>query len=216
MATIIAQAGRISSPPITVNRPKWSDMIKNYPDMKFNTSTLYKEISDSLFKIYSSNTKDWENSCAIRMSKALNYSGVKLPSTDIGYREDNSSNGTLKGKDGYYYWFRVKSLGNYLKKKLGKPDLDIHLKTAKLGEKKEKMSTENWKKVQAMKGIVMFEVSGWGNASGHFTLWDGNHLIYPGYPEHDNPSSEFYYFYMKYEGGNKVFQTNKILLWELK
>lgn len=27
------------------------------------------------------------------------------------------------------------------------------------------------------KGIIVFEVSGWGNASGHFTLWDGKHLI---------------------------------------
>jgi hypothetical protein len=61
----------------------------------------------------------------------------------------------------------------------------------------------------------MFEVSGWGDASGHFTIWDGNHLIYPGDPLHDDPTSEYYYFHMKYENNGKVFQTDKIILWEL-
>ena len=62
----------------------------------------------------------------------------------------------------------------------------------------------------------MFNVSGWGDATGHFTLWDGSHLIYPGYEEHDDPNSEYYYFNMKYEDEGRVTQTDSIKLWELK
>lgn len=71
-------------------------------------------------------------------------------------------------------------------------------------------------KYYSAKGVIMFEVSGWGDASGHFTLWDGSNLIYPGDLEHDNPNSDKYYFHMKYENNNRVIQTDRIILWELK
>jgi hypothetical protein len=67
----------------------------------------------------------------------------------------------------------------------------------------------------------MFKVSGWSDASGHFTLWDGKDLIYPGEgtprtSPHNDPNSEYYYFNMKYEQNGKVIQTDEIKLWELK
>ncbi|WP_223255392.1 T6SS effector amidase Tae4 family protein [Flavobacterium sp. LM4] len=84
------------------------------------------------------------------------------------------------------------------------------------------MSITDWDKLKKLKGIIMFKVSGWGNASGHFTLWDGKNLIYPGGAQHDDPLSEYYYFNMKYEvyhpvkKKNIVVQTDEIKLWELK
>lgn len=67
----------------------------------------------------------------------------------------------------------------------------------------------------------MFKVSGWNNASGHFTLWDGNHLIYPGGAGHDDPTNVKYYFHMFYparkeNGDLNLVQTNRIRIWELK
>jgi hypothetical protein len=50
----------------------------------------------------------------------------------------------------------------------------------------------------------------------------GNNLIYPGAPQHNDPTSEYYYFNMKYEQYhpikkiNIVIQTDEIKLWELK
>lgn len=206
----------VPSAPITPNRPRWVDMEMYYPDQYTTTAVLYTGISDNLYKNYINDANAWENSCAIRMSMALNYSGIKLPNSDKAYRDPRTNNGVLTGKDGYSYWFRVKPLGKYLEKFLKAPDLSISLKKAEFGEEKEKMSDEDWAKVQAIKGIVMFEVSGWGNASGHFTLWNGSELSYAS--GHDDYSSEYYYFHMKYENPTtkKVIQTNKIKIWELK
>ncbi len=67
----------------------------------------------------------------------------------------------------------------------------------------------------------MFKVSGRGNASGHFTLWDGNHLIYLGGAEHDDSTNFKYYFKMLYpikkdNGDLGLIQTNRVRIWELK
>ena len=52
----------------------------------------------------------------------------------------------------------------------------------------EEISCVDWKRIYGIKGIITVDVSGWKDASGHFTLWDGNHLIYPGGAEHDDPA----------------------------
>ncbi|MGH1516445.1 T6SS effector amidase Tae4 family protein [Chryseobacterium sp. JK1] len=164
----------------------------------------------------------WENTCAFRMSKGLNYSGFKLPFDNSKYKAKRAKGGVHKGDDKLNYWYRVKELGKYLEEHLGKPEFDETLKKAELGGVKEGLSKEKWDKLHKMKGIVMFQVSGWENASGHFTLWDGNNLIYPGLPQHDDPNSQYYYFKMKYEQyhsikrTNIVVQTDEIKLWELK
>ncbi|MCA0393993.1 MAG: type VI secretion system amidase effector protein Tae4 [Proteobacteria bacterium] len=48
--------------------------------------------------------------------------------------------------------------------------------------------------------MVIFEVSGWGDASGHVTLWDGSSCGDHCYFVHDQPG----------------VQTTRILFWELK
>lgn len=56
------------------------------------------------------------NGCAIRVSRALNYSGVMVPEI---------ANQTLKGSDGKNYFIVASQLYNWLVKVLGQPD--IHL-----------------------------------------------------------------------------------------
>lgn len=197
------------SDPIQIKRPKWDDMIKNYPGTSIKTCDLYTSIGGNFPKYKSDeDIPDYLiNSCAIRMSRGLILSGFHLPKSNTG--------GVMKGSDGYY-WLRVRELSKYLEKTLKTPEFSVSLKKAKLGEEKEPLSTEQWEVLRNMKGIIMFNVSGWDDATGHFTLWDGSHLIYPGYEEHDDPNSEYYYFNMKYEDEGRVKQTDSIKLWELK
>lgn len=215
---IIAQSGNQQTQSIKPLRPKWSDMIENYPDSSVDVVTLYTDIGNNLISYYNNpKTKSsWENTCAFRMSRGLNYSGFKLPYNNLSYRAKGSTGGVHIGQDKLNYWYRVRELGKYLEQHLGSPEFDETLLKAGLGQVKTRLSQDKWNELYNMKGIIMFKVSGWGNASGHFTLWDGKDLIYPGNPLHNNPNSEYYYFHMKYEQNGRVIQTDEIKLWELK
>lgn len=217
---ITASSGNISSS-ITVNRPSWTDMYRNYPNESISSSAFYPMISKALVELVAEKPNDWENTCAARMSYALNRSGIKLPSTG-GY--------SLKGDDGFRYWMRVKELKAYMAKRFGTPDISyspnpvkqiIDLNTKKITpeiiERVNLVKSNFISKIQGKKGIIVFDVTGWGNASGHFTLWDGSDLVYVGSGSHNDPSSLEYYFWLVRNGiNNKIVQTVQILFWELK
>lgn len=198
MGAIIAIASGKRSKPIIPKRPSWEDMKKNYPNSSVSTKSLYTAIGGSLPERLEADPNSWINSCCVRMSRGLNYSGFSLPKAP-------SSGGTIYGKDQKRYWIRVKDLLAYLKIKFGKPDIECTGGHSAVSHFKGK------------RGIIVFEVSGWGNATGHFTLWDGQQLAYPGDPRHDDPTSEYYYFHMRYSPmKGKIVQTTKVYLWELK
>lgn len=90
----------------------------------------------------------FKNACAIRMSYVLNKCGVRVPS--IGGK-------TVSGSDGAHYMFRVKDLISFLlSESFGLPDKIVSAPTSEA--------------LVGVKGIVVFEVSGWLDASGHATL----------------------------------------------
>lgn len=232
----IATIGDQQTAPISIKRPKWEDMIKNYPNSSVDVVALYTEIGNGLLDMLKQN-RAWENTCAFRMSKGLNYSGFKLPFDNSKYRA--AKGGVHKGDDKLNYWYRVRELAPYLSDILGKPEIDIILNKIEmpinlrkknnftqaewrqLWNSKKKISQVEWSKINIIKGIITFDVSGWSDATGHFTLWDGNHLIYPGDAEHDDPQSSKYYFHMLYptkkkNGDLDFVQTNRIRIWELK
>ena len=87
----------------------------------------------------------------------------------------------------------------------------------------KEVETQLLPKIKGKKGIIVFDVKGWSNASGHFTLWDGKNLAYVGPGDHNNPASiEYYFWFMRediyFKGGFKtrVTQTTDITFWELK
>jgi len=92
----------------------------------------------------------FENACAIRISYVLNKTGFKVPKLP---------DRTVSGKNGDWYIYRVQVLIDYLHKVFGKPDITYVAPTP------EKLSTD--------KGILVFEVDGWYNATGHATIWNG-------------------------------------------
>jgi len=91
------------------------------------------------------------NTCVIRMSYAFNKSFSPIPNGWAGLT-------TVKGGDGKRYAFRVAEFKPYLVGKYGKPDVTGTTAAEFSGKK----------------GIIMFDVQGWSDATGHFDLWDGS------------------------------------------
>jgi hypothetical protein len=96
------------------------------------------------------------NTCAVRLSDALNYSGVPLPRGHSGLN-------TVRDGAGMRVAFRVRELKSWMRHRLGKADFDFR-----------KKASENFDKSQlgGMQGIICFDIS-FSDATGHLDLWDG-------------------------------------------
>lgn len=125
-------------------RPGFSKMKATYP--KGSAEDVFKLIGG---KVQANN---FANSCAIRVSRSLNYSGH-----NIKYIPPNL---TVSGRDGKWYIYRVKEMIKYLKTHFGEPDIVVVNKPYQA-------------KLKGKKGIIVFEVDAWDDASGHATLWGG-------------------------------------------
>ena len=99
------------------------------------------------------------NTCAIRMSRALNYSGIPLPSSFHGLN-------TVKGGDGKRYAYRVREIQPWLEATLGKPAFITKKKDGAVFDK----ST-----IASLKGLIAFDIA-FADATGHLDLWDGSNI----------------------------------------
>jgi len=93
---------------------------------------------------------DFQNACPIRMSYVLNYTGVPIPRT--GYA-------VVSGADGKWYMYRVNDMMTFLEKTFGVAD-----KSARAPKTSD---------FAGLKGLIVVKGSGWLNARGHVTLWNG-------------------------------------------
>lgn len=119
----------------------------NYPDSKEVKAMIGGNVN-----------ADWiTNTCAVRLSRALNYNGAPVPSNFAGLK-------TVKGGDGKRYGFRVREMNKWLTFALGKPDFD---------HKKKRGDAFSKDTIVAMKGIIGFDIA-FADATGHLDLWDGN------------------------------------------
>jgi hypothetical protein len=96
------------------------------------------------------------NTCAIRLSRALNYNGTPVPGNYAGLV-------TVKGGDGKRYALRVREMDAWLRFAFGKPDFES---TKKAGAAFDKSS------ISTLKGIIGFDIR-FVDATGHLDLWDG-------------------------------------------
>ncbi|MBN6075550.1 hypothetical protein HYE59_09310 [Aggregatibacter actinomycetemcomitans] len=199
-----------------IKRPSWNDMVRHY---KTIPSREFYPIISKEWAALAENPKTrvtWENTCAGRMSYALNHSGFILPK--------NTKGAFIGDNDKFNHWFRVSELREYLKKSFGKGDFeDPPIPMTELTPSQEMWNKrvngvrENMlNKIKNKTGIVVFEVGGWDNATGHFTLWNGNRLLYA--DGHDDPrTSSYYFWFFKSDHIKKrIVQTTKIIFWELK
>lgn len=98
------------------NLPKFSDFKMNYPshtDVLYITpSQMFNSVGGMPLSIYNANPILNGNTCALRVSKALNYSNVIIP---------NIPGKTFKGKDDKYYFLGAANLMAWMKKTFGIP-----------------------------------------------------------------------------------------------
>ena len=130
------------------------------------------------------------NTCAARISRALNYANHPIRyKTTKAYKLN-----PLLGADKKLYLFRVSEMRTYLLHTLGMTPKRIKsgFETAFAGSR----------------GLVAFEISGWSDATGHIALWNGTKF----HEEHDD-----YRGYKDDPTTPKVKEPNvkEMMLWEL-
>jgi hypothetical protein len=129
----------------------YSALWEEYPDYIYYTSPEVKEL------IGGNVDAAWiTNTCAVRLSRTLNYNAVPVPRKFAGLT-------TVKGGDGMRYAFRVREMRKWLDYTLGTPDFDH---TKKAGDAFSKTQ------IAFMKGIIAFDIQ-FTDATGHLDLWDG-------------------------------------------
>lgn len=93
----------------------------------------------------------WDNTCAVRMSYILGQAGLIIPTL---------RGQTVSGADGRKYFFRVRDLITFLKQQWGEAEV-------------VKYPASGGGPLAGKQGVILFEVSGWSDALGHATLFDG-------------------------------------------
>ena len=141
--------------------PAWTELLKHFPNKE--AKEVFAEIGGKVKLNYDIGV--FENACATRISRALNLS---LGEHKIPYFKTKDASGedvvqVSSGGKKLWYIFRVKALVEYLTETYGAP------KTVDTGKYKQTLKDK--------KGIIIFEVSGWSNASGHADLWDGSKVV---------------------------------------
>jgi len=103
------------------------------------------------------------DTCAIRMSRALNYSGFPLPA------KGKSNMLVLKGEDEMWYAIRVSELKAWLQSEVGPPHRVSH--------KGPPIAIQQYRAVKGILALKIHYLARPGEATaatGHIDLWDGN------------------------------------------
>lgn len=98
------------------------------------------------------------NTCVIRVSRSMNASGNPIPNR----RGDEIF--TVRGADRKHYALRVREFQRYLRRRYG---------PASFGHDYPGRGGSIPGAFMGQRGIIVFEVSGWSDATGHVDLWDG-------------------------------------------
>lgn len=167
------------TPSIDPSRPKFSHMWKNFPAVE--AEIVYKKIAggdgvngakalyeygESVVKSNPKTNNPYGNACALRMSIALNKSGLIISNKNAkGFYLINGENKEYK------FIIRVNELIEFLKKQFGKPEYSFaHNNEAKVP-----------KEIIGKKGVIYFKVEGWKDANGHVDMWNGNFVAKDAY-----------------------------------
>ena len=192
-----------------------------------DTDMLYnKKIGGAFTNMHEA---EWlENTCAVRMSYALLRSGFHLARTA-------DKKASMLGADQKWYWLRVANLRAELFSRF--KGFDAELKLELIDEaliddaevvaplyyaRKAKAQAFLSDKLAGKNGIIVFGVKGWGNATGHFTLWDGTAMQIAFGTGHDDPGKNTYYPWLttvnidEKTKARTLVQVEQIQFWELK
>ncbi len=163
--------------------PPFDDLVKNYPTVD-SVIALKKMIGGGADDTGEPpGPRQWlgganGDTCTLRMSRALNYSGVHLPSHQRGLR-------TVHGQDKFNYAFAVHEFEQWLLSQFGSPDINV------------KGAPVSRQKFAGHKGIIVFDINfglnmdGQTRALGHADLWDGK-TFYDELNGTSNPNRDFF------------------------
>ena len=115
------------------------------------------------------------NTCVLRLSRAFNYSGNLIP------RSRNDEILTIKGGDGLNYALRVREFTRYMKRKYGAPAVDYTYAGASDEDVAIAAENEAPTDFRGKQGVIIFDVDGWTDATGHVDLWNGTTCRHAGY-----------------------------------
>jgi Type VI secretion system (T6SS), amidase effector protein 4 len=119
------------------------------------------------------NQAHYHNTCVIRLSKAFNYANHPIPRDTPLFR-------TKQGKDGKWYGLRVMEFRKYMEKVYGRPQLVV---------RRQVNQPIDPGKFNGYRGILCLAVDGWSDATGHFTIWWDDQMLY-GKPEYFDRAHE--------------------------
>jgi len=92
---------------------------------------MYLSVGGQVANLHISNPNNYSNTCALRVSKGLNYSGIAIPSGPNRYL----------GSDGKYYFLSAKALLEWMKKTFSTPTGSNHLTGSQGGTNGENFPT---------------------------------------------------------------------------
>jgi hypothetical protein len=143
-----------------MNLPSYDFLKTNYPTDK-DPDAVRMDIGGQVAKLPAKS-----NTCTIRMSRAFNYAGKAhhIP-THCG----DLHIATRRGGDGLHYALRVAEFRKFLIARYGIPAVSVRYKATEI---------ESMKPFLGKRGIIRWGVTGWSDATGHFTLWNKDTGLY--------------------------------------
>jgi hypothetical protein len=107
--------------------PSWASFQSAFPKrvdpLYIDALNMYSSVGGDVLALYNTNPVKYQNTCALRVSKALNYSGVTIPPGD----------GRFRGADGKYYFLGASTLAKWLKLTFGTPTGSNHITSTQGG-----------------------------------------------------------------------------------
>lgn len=188
MTTLVATAGGVSAR-VELKRPGFQSLWDAYAEVgRLVAADVYAHVGGQAAEHYQEDPVSYANACALRMSHGFNYGGYVIPRGTI---IPGQSIYRVRGSDKLPYILRVNHVIHFIKHNWG--SADMVLQPAEAG------------RLAGRKGLIVMEVSGWGDATGHVTLWNGDQT--GDGSDYHNPRNASY--------GARVSLT-RILFWELK
>lgn len=156
MTTLRASAAD-ASVEVEVKRPSFQRLWDAYTEVGLKGyEEVYDLVGGNVAELRRENPDDYTNACALRMSRAFNYGGYAVPS---GTLIPGTNIYRVRGGDGKPYIMRVNGVIHFVRHNWGEPD--------------KVLAPDETARLAGLKGLIVIEVQGWSDATGHVTLWDG-------------------------------------------
>lgn len=189
MTTLRVTAGGATAE-LELKRPAFQRLWDAYAEVGQSAAPdVYALVGGNVADLHTANPADYSNACALRMSRAFNYGGYPVPSGTI---IPGTNIYRVRGGDSKPYILRVDGVIHFIRHNWGAPD-----RTFQPNETGQ---------LAGLKGLIVIEVQGWSDATGHVTLWDGSTTADG--TTYQNPNDRSY--------AHPRVSLKRVLYWELK